>query len=179
MSWRKGEWSLSNTGLKNSSVRDLTAFCEAHYESLVRLLSVYCGDLDLAEDLAQEALIAVCRDWRKVKNHPLPEAWLRKVALNVANSHFRRRKAERRRQERLESHHPQAHHDPDVAVSVALRDAVATLPNRQRMALVLRFFADLPVGTVAMLMECSEGTVKSLTNRAISSIREAWDEQTK
>jgi hypothetical protein len=51
--------------------------------------------------------------------------------------------------------------------------AVAALPRRQRTALVLRYYADLPIGEVAALMGCSPVTVKSLTNRAISALRAA------
>lgn len=62
---------------------------------------------------------------------------------------------------------------PDLAQASAIRQAVAALPRRQRTALVLRYYADLPVGEVAALMGCGPGTVKSLTNRAISALRAA------
>jgi RNA polymerase sigma factor (sigma-70 family) len=48
---------------------------------------------------------------------------------------------------------------------------VARLPRRQRAALVLRYFADLPVADVADLMGCSQGTVKALTHQAIAALR--------
>ena len=54
-----------------------------------------------------------------------------------------------------------------------MRDAVAALPERQRRALVLRYFSDLPVVEVATMMGCPEGTVKTLTARAIAALRGA------
>jgi DNA-directed RNA polymerase specialized sigma24 family protein len=62
---------------------------------------------------------------------------------------------------------------PDLAEAFAIRQAIAALPRRQRTALVLRYYADLPIGEVAALMGCAPGTVKSLTNRAISALRAA------
>jgi RNA polymerase sigma factor (sigma-70 family) len=54
-----------------------------------------------------------------------------------------------------------------------VRDAVAALPERMRTALVLRYFADLPVDAVAEIMDCAPGTVKSLTSQAIDKLRAA------
>ena len=64
-----------------------------------------------------------------------------------------------------------AHVDPDPADAVAIRRAVAALPRRQWTALVLRYYADLPVSEVAALMGCAPGTVKSLTSKALTALR--------
>jgi DNA-directed RNA polymerase specialized sigma24 family protein len=80
---------------------DLAAFCRAQYAGLVRALSLYCGDRDVAQELAQETIAIACRDWSKVKTADDPRAWLHRVGINLANSHFRRRKAERNAKQRL------------------------------------------------------------------------------
>jgi DNA-directed RNA polymerase specialized sigma24 family protein len=66
---------------------------------------------------------------------------------------------------------PEVALDGDVAAALALRTAVARLPDRQRAALVLRYFLDLPVRSVAEILRCPDGTVKTLTHRAISALR--------
>jgi RNA polymerase sigma factor (sigma-70 family) len=66
-----------------------------------------------------------------------------------------------------------AHGTADAADAIAVRDALDALPERQRGALVLRYFSDLPVAEVAAIMGCPEGTVKTLTARAIASLRKA------
>ena len=61
----------------------------------------------------------------------------------------------------------------DSASTLAVRAAVAALPERERRVVILRFFADLPVSEVAGVMQCPEGTVKSLTHAAITRLRAA------
>src|ERR687892_2759366 len=77
-------------------MEELFAMCQEEHPRLVGLLGLYCGDHDVAEDLAQEALIRLCRDWRRVRKLHAPERWLRRVAINLAHSHYRRKTIERR-----------------------------------------------------------------------------------
>jgi RNA polymerase sigma factor (sigma-70 family) len=147
-----------------------TWLCAELEPRLIGALTLYCGDRLVAEELAQDTLVRVLDRWEEVQQLTSPAAWAHRVAINLANSRFRRLRAERRARQRLEG---RITHEPgvDVAAHVAVRQAVARLPRRQRTALVLRYFADLPVGEVAALMECSPGTVKSLTHHAIGALR--------
>jgi RNA polymerase sigma-70 factor, ECF subfamily len=154
---------------------DLVSFCVAQQVRLHGLLTVYCGDVDLAGELAQEALARLCLSWTRVRRMANPQAWVTRVALNLANSHFRRKKAERRATERSAQATDLVHVDPDGADAVAIRTAVARLPHRPRCALVLRYYAGFSVAEVADLMGCPEGTVKTLTRKAIASLREEID----
>jgi RNA polymerase sigma factor (sigma-70 family) len=155
----------------------LAAFCGAQYPRLVGFLSLYVGSGDLAEELAQDAVAVACRDWKKVEKMDSPEAWLYRVGINLANSHFRRRSAERRARERIEREPVMEtiEHDPDA---VEVRRAVAALPRRQRTALVARYFLGLSVAEAASLMQCAEGTVKALTHQAIKNLRNGSGSQT-
>ena len=148
----------------------LVAFCYEQHPRLVGALSLYCGDPDVAEELAQEAIAYAIRDWKRIKQKSSPAAWLYRVALNLAHSHYRRRATERRAQERLPE--PQtSSFVHDVEIGASIREAVSRLHRRQRQALVLRYFLDLSVTQTAESMECSEGTVKSLTHQAIAALR--------
>jgi RNA polymerase sigma-70 factor (sigma-E family) len=148
----------------------LEVFCESNKERLVAFLTLHCGDRHVAEELAQETLAKVCLRWRSVRRMSSPEAWMFRVALNLANSYWRRLAAERKAKSRLEGH---AHHlEPDPAEAIAVRQALALLPKKQRSVLVLRFYADLSVREVAETMGIPEGTVKTLTRRALKRLRD-------
>ena len=145
---------------------DLVQFCLVQHRRLVGLLSLYLGDRSTAEDLAQDTLVRVCRDWKKVRTMEAPEAWTRKVALNLANSWLRRLRLRGRHTSMTDRGST-----PDPADVIAVRRAVASLPRRQRSAVVLRYFEDLPVPEVAVAMKCAEGTVRALTSQGLTSLR--------
>ena len=153
--------------------RELAAFCQSAYPKLASMLSLYCGDRDLAQDLAQETIVRLVQNWKKVSQLSDRTAWCRRVAINSANSWFRRLAAKRNATRRLEARTRSHHHDPDSATTMAIRSAIAGLPPRQREVVILRFYEDLPVIEVAQVMRCQEGTVWALTNQAIASLRSA------
>lgn len=152
---------------------ELTRFIRDEHPRIVRMLSLYCGDRELAADLAQEALARACRDWSKVSSLESPGAWVRRVAINLANSAARRRKVHSKAQDLLTREERQPPDGPDVASAVAVRAALAALPPRARMAIVLRYFADLSVADSAAAMGCAEGTVKALTFEGINLLRQS------
>lgn len=146
------------------------AFCARVRPWLVGSLSLYCGNPDVAEELAQDTLARVWDRWATVSTLQSPEGWAYRVGLNLANSHYRRRAAERRANARQEPT-PLAVDPPDAADAVAVRQAVTMLPKRQRAALVLRYYVDLPVADTAELLGCAPGTVKALTHQALVALR--------
>lgn len=155
---------------------DAAAFCAREYSRLVRGPSLHVGDRFLAESLAQEALLRACRRWEHVRELEAPGGWTWRVALNLANSGFRRQRVARRAQSRLQDRHQAVHHDADSADTIAVRAAVAALPRRQRSAIVLRYFLDLPVADAAAAMGCSSDAVRSLTKRAVAALRDVLAE---
>lgn len=93
--------------------------------------------------------------------------------MNCANSYFRRRAAERRARARLEAEpEPAPPGALDHEDALALRQALGSLSSRQRTALLLRYFDDLPVSDIAHSLECSDNTVKSLLKRGLARLRE-------
>lgn len=153
---------------------DAGVFCAAQYPRLVGGLTLYVGDQYVAEELAQEALLRACRRWEHVCRLESPGGWTWRVALNLANSHFRRRRTAWRARQRLEADAGAVHRDPDSAVAVAVRRAVADLPERQKRALVLRYFLDLSVEDTAARMGTSNNAVQSLTKRAVAALRDQF-----
>ena len=139
------------------------AFFAANYLGVVRTLWSYGGDRGVAEEAAQEAFVRASRDWRRVAWLRSPVAWVHRVGINEVNRHFRRRNARWRAMVR----HGVDDHEPprDVAGSVSLHEALRALPDRQRAALVLHYFADLPIAEIAEVLQARPGTVKSLLSR--------------
>jgi RNA polymerase sigma-70 factor (sigma-E family) len=149
----------------------MTAFCRAEHARLVGALTLYTGDRQVSEELAQEALVRAFQHWERVSALACPRAWLHKVAFNLARSWFRRRQAEHRARARYDARPVEKRDTTDGADRLAVRAAVRRLPDRQRLALVLRYYADLPAHHVAAHMGCSEGTVRALTYQAINALR--------
>jgi RNA polymerase sigma factor (sigma-70 family) len=152
---------------------ELVAFCRAEHPRLVGMLGLYCRDRYVAEELAQDTIVRVIGDWSRVRRHESPSAWAHRVAINLANSHLRRRLAERRALRRLSRRPVAAQHDPDTPTALAVRAVVAGLPRRERAVVVLRYFADFSVREVADLLGMPEGTVKTVTARALAGMRTA------
>jgi RNA polymerase sigma-70 factor (sigma-E family) len=143
--------------------------CTRLHPRLAGTLSLYCGDPHVAEDLAQETLVRLWDRWGSIENSGAVDAGAYRTAINLANSRFRRRKAERRAQVRLND--AEAAAVPDAAAALAVRQAIAGLPRRQRQALVLRYYGGFTVDEVATLMGCAAGTVKAHVHKAVTALR--------
>lgn len=144
-------------------------FCDAVRGRLVGALTLATGQRAVAEELAQEALVRAWQRWDRVSRLDAPEAWAVRVGLNLASSWRRRRLAEWRANRR--SGTGDVATDDDRAVAVAVREAVASLPARQRAVIVARFFLGYDVATTAAMLDCAEGTVKASTHQAIARLR--------
>lgn len=151
---------------------DLVEFCAREWPRLVGSLTLYVGDPAAGEDLAQETLVRVARHWPRVRHLDSPGGWAYRVSMNLAVSHFRRQRSARRANARA-PHSSGVHVDDDVAGAVAIRAAVAELPDRQRRVIVLRYFADLSVREVADVLQVPESTVKTLTRAGLETLRAA------
>lgn len=149
----------------------LEAFVAAEHLRVIGLLVLYTNDREVAEELAQDAIVRLCQHWPRVSGMDNPRAWLSRVAINLARSWFRRRSVEWRANRRHGLPDPVDDVDDDVAMTMAVREAVAGLPPRQRAVVAFRFYAGLSVAETAKAMRCAEGTVKSLTHKATTALR--------
>jgi RNA polymerase sigma-70 factor (sigma-E family) len=146
-------------------------FCASAWPRLVAAMSHYCGDVHLAEEFVQEALVRACRRWSAVSRLDSPTAWTYRVAVNVANSAWRRRRTERLA---LAQHGVEEDVQKPVAVDEQLRvrSALAALTAPQRDAVVMRYVLDLSVEETAGLLGSSPGAVRALTHRAVARLRD-------
>ena len=155
---------------------DFESFCHEVYLPLVRMLTLYCGNPDVARDIAQESMIKVSSRWRTVQQMDNPRGWTWKVSINLANSHFRRKKIEQRSYRALgDAARLGVHEDRDLSVVISIRSMLQSLPPRQREALVLRYYQDMPVAEASQMMGCSSSTVKKLAARGLAAMRIAMD----
>ncbi|MGH2719365.1 MAG: SigE family RNA polymerase sigma factor [Actinomycetota bacterium] len=151
--------------------RHFTDFCEREYGQLVATLSFLLADRWLAEDLAQEALARTWLRWARVSSLDRPDLWVRRVAVNLAHTAWRKGKLLSSGTHGLDRPSPA---NPEVDEStVLLYEALEQLSPRQRTAVTLRFFADLSVADTAATMQCRDGTVKALTSQGIEKLRAA------
>jgi RNA polymerase sigma factor (sigma-70 family) len=137
----------------------------------VRLAYLLTGDRAVAEDLVQEAFVRFVGRLRFLRDPNAFEPYLRRTIVNLSKNHFRRRAVERAFLEREGRRTEDVSTDPDVATYDSLRSALLRLPLRQRAALTLRYFEDLPDATIAELLRCRPATVRSLIARGLEALR--------
>ena len=134
-------------------------------------------DRPAAEDLLQVALERAYRHWGKISRQDEPERYVRRILANASADRWRRA---RRRPERPMPAGDVVATAPDQADAIADRDfllrALAALPPRQRAALVLRYYNDMPDAEIAQALGCSAGTVRSQISRGLAQIRAAGAE---
>jgi RNA polymerase sigma-70 factor (ECF subfamily) len=129
---------------------------------LLGALFLMTGDLHEAEEVVQEAFARASLHWTRLRDYDLPEAWVRRVAMNLATDRARTLQRQARALLRI-GPPPEL---PAVSIeTLALVQALRTLPLRQRQAIVLHHLVDLPVEEVAQTLAMPSGTVKSLLAR--------------
>lgn len=152
---------------------ELEAFCADAFPRLVGALALHTGDLHLAEELAQEALLRACRRWSTVGSMESPGGWAYRVGVNLASNRFRRRRAARRAHRRLAARADASDGGADLSAEIAVRDALVELTDGQRQAVILRFYFGMSAPQVAEVTGSTPGAVRALIHRALGTLREA------
>lgn len=154
----------------------VTALYEAHAVGLIRLGYVTLGDRAAAEDVVQEAFLGLYRHWGRLKDPDKALAYVRSSVLNGCRVALRRQiRAERR--ERAAAVRDRQPSIDFTAATVLLSEehrevfsAVRKLADRQREALMLRYYLGLSTDQTADVMGISAGAVKSSLSRAIANL---------
>jgi RNA polymerase sigma-70 factor (sigma-E family) len=141
------------------------AFYREHYPPMVRLARLLTGSVAVAEDLTHDAFLRVAP---RLDSLERPAAYLRTAVVNACRSHHRHEAVV----ERL-TPSPSTETAPAAAHQlVEFEDALARLPERQRAAIVLRYYADLDDADIAELLGCRRPTVRTLVRRGMAALRE-------
>ncbi|HXJ62909.1 MAG TPA: SigE family RNA polymerase sigma factor [Actinomycetota bacterium] len=154
-----------------SSPGGLAELYERHASGAIGLAYLLTGDRYLAEDLVQEAFVRVAGRFRHLRDSGAFEGYLRRTVVNLFTSQLRRRRLERAYLKQEATRAPAVHDDPDVASRDELWRALQRLPERQRAAVVLRYYEDRSEREVATTMRCSNAAAKSLIQRGTQALR--------
>jgi RNA polymerase sigma-70 factor (sigma-E family) len=141
----------------------------------IRLAFLLTGDRALAEDLVQDAFVRLVGRLRHLREPDAFWTYLRVTIVNLATSHFRHRKVERAYLERLAGA-PSIATNRNDELDETMHRVLLRLPQRQRAAIVLRFYEDLSDAQAAGVLGCSAGTVRSLVSRGMKTLREGLEE---
>ncbi|GAB2986287.1 SigE family RNA polymerase sigma factor [Amycolatopsis acidiphila] len=149
-------------------------FVADRLDRLLRFATALTCDPYLAQDVVQEVLVRAQARWARIAAMQAPESYLRKMVTNEYLS-WRRRRAART----IASTHatldaigtPSGDHADSYAERDAMRARIATLPRKQRAAILLRFYEDCTDAEIAGVLGCSAGTVRSHISRALGTLR--------
>jgi len=164
---------VEGTAAKARAVDSLEELYIRHAPAGFRLALLLTGDHALAEDLVQDAFVRVVGRLGHVRNAASFDAYLRRTIVNLTKNTWRRRALER-------THGPSPARGADridaadgaIVERMELLDGLRSLSERQRTAIVLRFYEDLPEDEIATIMGCPTGTVRSLISRGVAEMRD-------
>jgi RNA polymerase sigma-70 factor (sigma-E family) len=152
--------------------RGLAELYVLHAPAAGRLAYLLTGSHEQAEDLVQEAFVRVVGRFGHLRVPDAFGAYLHRTIVNLHTSGLRRGRLERAYLER-EGRRPSLEASmPDVGRRDELWRQLRALPARQRAAVVLRYYEDLSEAETAEALRCSVAAVKSLTARAMETLRE-------
>jgi len=141
------------------------------YRHFLRVASLVTGEEERAHDAVQEGFAAVLRSRDAYRGEGPLEAWVWRTIVNEANK-------QQRGSPRLTF--PAQIQEPaengDAESQKALRTWIASLPERQRMAVYLRYYADLDYRAIALVMAVKVGTVSATLSAAHNRLREQFQE---
>ena len=147
-------------------------FVREHSTSLLRTSYLLTGDINSAEDLLQDALTRLYPNWARVTEAQAPVAYVRRCLLNEYLNARRRRTVQV-----VDVDAAATDQRPDFVEGVAARDEtarlLAVLSERQRAAVVLRYFHSLDDTEIAETLGCRRGTVRSMVSRSLAAMRAA------
>ncbi len=157
--------------MEETSTSRLAEVYERSAPAGFRLAYLLTGDRALAEDLVQEAFLRFVGRLHHLRDPEAIDPYLRRTIVNLSKDTFRRCALERSYLERRTAELRDGHTDRDVAEYESMRMALLSLPQKQRAAIVLRYYEDLHESEIADLLRCRPATVRSLVARGLETLR--------
>jgi RNA polymerase sigma-70 factor (sigma-E family) len=158
--------------------RAMTEIYDTSYRSLVRLSALLVRDIGTAEEVVQDAFVAMHTAWQRLRDNEKALSYLRQSVVNRSRSVLRHRVVVDKNAPKPAPDMPSAEHGALAQLErAAVIAALRSLPARQREALVLRYYLDLSEAQIAEAMGISPGAVKSHTARAIAALRAVLEQQ--
>jgi RNA polymerase sigma-70 factor (sigma-E family) len=145
-------------------------YVSARSGALHRAAYLMVGDVGLAQDLVQEALIRTYVGWSRLRDPANAEAYTRRAITTIAIDWSRRARSAERPSARAPDTVTPDHAD-GVDEQTWLWQCLLQLPIRQRVAIVLRYYDDLTEAQTADAMGCAVGTVKSTVSAGMARLR--------
>ncbi|HEY6297033.1 MAG TPA: SigE family RNA polymerase sigma factor [Streptosporangiaceae bacterium] len=167
----------SSARLGWSAESAVTELYSLHYRALVRLAALLVRDTGTAEEVVQDAFVAMHDAWQRLRDAENGLAYLRQAVVNRSKSVLRHRTVVDKNLQKAVPDMPSAEHGALVLLErSAVVSALRGLPDRQREAIVLRYYADLSEAEIASTMGISRGAVKSHTARGMMALRSALEQ---
>jgi RNA polymerase sigma factor (sigma-70 family) len=151
-----------------AGIAELESLYRERYRHFLRVAALITGDVDRAHDAVQEGFAAAVRSRRSYRGDGPLEAWVWRTVVNAA-----------KRQPRVEFDACDAEpvsQNGDVAADRTVRTWVAALPERQRLIVYLRYYADLDYRSIATALGVEVGTVSAALNAAHANLRKSMEE---
>ena len=161
-----------------SADRAVVELYSQHYRALVRLAALLVRDTQTAEEVVQDSFVAMHEGWQRLRDTEKALAYLRQAVVNRSRSVLRHRTVVDKNLQKAPPDMPSAEHGALVLLErSAVVAALRHLPDRQREAIVLRYYADLSEAEIATAMGISRGAVKSHTSRGMAALRTALEHE--
>ena len=161
-----------------SADRAVIELYSQHYRALVRLAALLVRDTPTAEEVVQDSFVAMHDGWQRLRDTEKALAYLRQAVVNRSRSVLRHRTVVDKNLQKAPPDMPSAEHGALVLLErSAVVAALRGLPDRQREAIVLRYYADLSEAEIATAMGISRGAVKSHTARGMTALRTTLEQE--
>ena len=156
---------------QDAQVADLEALYRARYRHFLRVATLITRDEGTAHDAVQEGFAATIRSLASYRGEGPLEAWVWRAVVNAAKKQQRHSPAAA-----LEGHERASRQNGDETDARFVRTWVAALPERQRLIVYLRYYADLDYRQIATVLDVAVGTVSATLSAAHQALRKTMEE---
>ena len=164
---------MAEMAVRGATVEALESLYRADLPRFVRAAAAIVGDEAAARDAVQDAFVQAVRKRSSFKGEAPLEAWVWRIVINEALA-LRRGRAQELEWESESATTPSTNGVPEQDATV--RAWVASLPERQRLAVFLRYFADLDYRSIATALDVEVGTVSATLATAHAALRHSYEE---